>query len=190
MKILFYLASAVFILASTSVNATVWHPTNEDTDFIQLNFGAGGAQGITTNGGILALFDDDDGLDPAEALVIGDAGGHVVFSDLGNGDWNAEVFDVTNTSGGSITLNNGSNFILGISWNGGTSYFGESGASVQSSPDAYLISFDGIKPGPTGPRRVSGSTLAVDLAPIPVPAAVWLFGSGLLGLVGVARRRA
>ncbi len=27
------------------------------------------------------------------------------------------------------------------------------------------------------------------LAPIPVPAAVWLFGSGLLGLVGIARRK-
>ena len=26
-------------------------------------------------------------------------------------------------------------------------------------------------------------------SPVPVPAAVWLFGSGLLGLVGVARRR-
>ena len=26
------------------------------------------------------------------------------------------------------------------------------------------------------------------LAPVPVPAAVWLFGSGLLGLVGIARR--
>lgn len=28
-----------------------------------------------------------------------------------------------------------------------------------------------------------------DYAPVPVPAAVWLFGSGLLGLVGLARRR-
>ena len=27
------------------------------------------------------------------------------------------------------------------------------------------------------------------VAPVPVPAAVWLFGSGLLGLLGVARRR-
>ena len=38
MKILLYLASAALMLASTSVNATVWHPTNSDTDFIQLDF--------------------------------------------------------------------------------------------------------------------------------------------------------
>jgi hypothetical protein len=31
--------------------------------------------------------------------------------------------------------------------------------------------------------------LTVVPAPVPVPAAVWLFGSGLLGLVGVARRK-
>ena len=29
-----------------------------------------------------------------------------------------------------------------------------------------------------------------DVNPVPVPAAVWLFGSGLLGLIGVARRKA
>jgi hypothetical protein len=184
MKVLFYLASAVFILASTSANATVWHPTNEDTDFIQLNFGGG--LGISTNGGSLAMFDDEAGF-AGPALEIGADGGHVVFSDNGDGSWNAEVFDVTNTSGGSITLSNNANFVLGISWNGGANYFGDSGWSLQSSPDTYLINFDGIV---QGPRRISGSTLAVDLAPIPVPAAVWLFGSGLLGLVAVARRRA
>lgn len=30
----------------------------------------------------------------------------------------------------------------------------------------------------------------MNAAPVPVPAAVWLFGSGLLGLIGVARRKA
>ncbi len=38
-------------------------------------------------------------------------------------------------------------------------------------------------------RGNSGFALAGSLAPVPVPAAVWLFGSGLLGLVGVARRK-
>jgi len=75
MKILFCLASAALMLASTTTNATVWHPTNEDTDFIQLDFG--GDAGISTNGGILALFDDDTGL-TGPALVIGQNGGHVV----------------------------------------------------------------------------------------------------------------
>ena len=42
---------------------------------------------------------------------------------------------------------------------------------------------------------LGGSTIAVDLeqvlppAGVPVPPAVWLFGSGLLGMVGIARRR-
>jgi hypothetical protein len=34
-----------------------------------------------------------------------------------------------------------------------------------------------------------GRMLPLELTAIPVPAAVWLFGSGLLGLIGVARRR-
>ena len=49
------------------------------------------------------------------------------------------------------------------------------------SADTYAIVFSGI----------SGFELAADLSPVvvPVPAAVWLFGSGLIGLVGVARRK-
>jgi len=32
-------------------------------------------------------------------------------------------------------------------------------------------------------------TITTDVSAVPVPAAVWLFGSGLLGLIGVARRK-
>ena len=32
--------------------------------------------------------------------------------------------------------------------------------------------------------------LVFDTSPVPAPAAVWLFGSGLLGLIGLARRKA
>ena len=31
--------------------------------------------------------------------------------------------------------------------------------------------------------------VAIDVQTVPVPAAVWLFGSGLLGLIGMARRK-
>ena len=52
------------------------------------------------------------------------------------------------------------------------------GGSMQTGP------FAGATPAFNG----TGS-LEVSVSAIPVPAAVWLFGSGLLGLVGVARRR-
>ena len=41
-------------------------------------------------------------------------------------------------------------------------------------------------------QSANGNVISTDIVNtvVPVPAAVWLFGSGLLGLVGVARRRA
>ena len=41
---------ATLLLVSTAVSATVWAPTNEDTDFIQFDLGN---SGISTNGGTL-----------------------------------------------------------------------------------------------------------------------------------------
>ena len=37
---------------------------------------------------------------------------------------------------------------------------------------------------------VDNVSIKADVSAVPVPAAVWLFGSGLLGLIGVARRKA
>jgi hypothetical protein len=38
-------------------------------------------------------------------------------------------------------------------------------------------------------RLIDPYTITITTSAVPVPAAVWLFGSGLLGLIGVARRK-
>ena len=48
----------------------------------------------------------------------------------------------------------------------------------------FTADFDNLINGDPG----TGSAVA-NVAPVPVPAAVWLFGSGLLGLAGLGRRR-
>lgn len=192
-RVIHSLAVTLICTASTvattgTANATVWNPTNEDTDFIQLDFGGtpGAGAGITTNGGILALFDDDTGF-AGPALEIGTDGGHVVFSPKndGSGDWIADLYHIGSIAPeDSINLTGSTNFILGIDW--GAGYFGDTDYALTSTPDTYLIVFDGQD---SQQGQISGNTLAVDLAPIPVPAAAWLFGSGIVGLIGVARRK-
>ncbi len=62
--------------------------------------------------------------------------------------------------------------------------------------DTYTLTYSAVVPagdpsgfGGTAYDLVLTGTIIATPSAVPVPAAVWLFGSGLLGLAGVARRR-
>lgn len=67
-------------------------------------------------------------------------------------------------------------------------WYGRENALV--SGYSWIFSFpDGFQFTETG-NLYAWAVRAGDISVVPVPAAVWLFGSGLLGLIGVSRRKA
>jgi hypothetical protein len=64
------------------------------------------------------------------------------------------------------------------------------GGALSSISDAYI--FEGLWAGSVSTPSSPGAQLTLsysDIPGVPIPAAVWLFGSGLVGLIGVARRK-
>lgn len=158
-KTIYMVIGVVSLLMVARVDAaTVFAPTDGDVSF-QLG---------DLQGGTLGMFDDSD-LDYLGALIVIPVPSIVEFTGPinGNGDHIA-----TNSLGDTLTLNGSDNFILGINVNG--VWFAES-VVVSNGANSYNVIFD----------RASGLNVQLtDVQIIPLPAAVWLFGSGLLGLIG------
>ena len=165
-KIVYALMGVVSILTIAKVDAaTVFAPTDGDVNFLFGNLA----------GGVLAIFDDSDQSYGGLSLNIDVPGIVGVVGPVNtNGD------NIANNSNGTLTLTGSDNFILGLTTDNGASWFAVSSV-VAVGANSYTVSFEN-----------GASVLLVDvqfIQAVPLPAAVWLFGSGMLGLVGGAVRR-
>jgi hypothetical protein len=57
--------------------------------------------------------------------------------------------------------------------------------NFDATPGKYFVSFFGFADSSATQLGQYG----IDISQVPVPAAVWLFGFGLLGVIGIARRK-
>ena len=118
--------------------------------------------GVTFGPGTYTIDTIEGGVYTGIVVGAGQVGGHILF------DWNTatnidvvNVWDVCTVCGSYTSTDVNGNGVPGL-------------PMIDGAFPGFSANFDFVAPA---------------AAPIPVPAAVWLFGSGLMGLVGVARRR-
>jgi hypothetical protein len=95
-----------------------------------------------------------------------------VFADSYSGD----LFGVSNFTG-SLWIAVPTGFTSGDTLGAASgTWLNQSFASLGMTPGTYVWSW-------------ASDSITLQVSAVPIPAAVWLFGSGLLGLVGIARRK-
>jgi hypothetical protein len=110
--------------------------------------------------------------------------GHMFYNNLGN---TSSTSILNNVSFTDATLGGGTESFLNVqSW---AYWLGEEYAPNTYLAWAFSTLYGGLQTN--GTKTISRSSWAVragDVSSVPVPAAAWLFGTALLGLVGVKRR--
>jgi len=172
-------------VANLNVNGiTGWRlPTNTPVNGSSYNYTR--SNDGTTDFGFAATTTDgtDGGWRDGSGNPVSEMG-HLFYVTLGNLGVCDPTLPVCTAQAGSGLTNtaNFSNILSGYYWSG----------SERGSGLAWVFSFSGGSQGGADVQDSIEYAWAVrsgDVNAVPVPAAAWLFGSGLMGLLGLARRK-
>ena len=170
------LCACALSLASVSANAAVvrWTPTDGDVNYSY----------TLATGNSLAMFDLDDFAGSKSSPLLVNNGLNTGVDTIDIVPTAGSDFTATSVvSSGSITLFNDDQFVIATRDTSGNWFEPIDWFVSAPNTNIYNIIFG------------NGAVLSIDAVPsnppgeIPIPAAIWLFGSGLLGLVGISRRK-
>jgi hypothetical protein len=170
MKLAKFLGILFIGLVSTSAHAAFvyWEPTDGDVNFTY----------TTASGYSLGIFDvgDFDASQNNPLMLNMSASADTILIVADGLNFNA----TSSVTSSSITLFDDNQFVIALREDISNDWFEPiSWFEISPNSNIYDITFS------------NGSVISIDATPtvIPVPAAVWLFGSGLIGLAGFIRRR-
>lgn len=179
-----YLIGFTLLVAGSVQASTIFAPTDQNVNFVNLQVSG------STTGLQLAMFDDVGSLSASPWLPIDYTGDVVDFSPTIGQNVNYTVSTSSPGPSNSLTLTGNDNFRLALR------------RGVPSDPDFIAwaepgaVVCNGASHTCTLSWTMGATELAVDLtfstvapAEVPLPASAWLLGSGLLGLVGISRRK-
>lgn len=165
-----------------SYSDSLWAGPNGETTFVSSNIPSSGSySSYVINAEMYSFLDEREGpaLDVAQAEMSVtftlDSAVNYVFSGSAVGG---------NSAGYDLSLNGPGGEICSLS----SSCLSSSGVLLAGQYELYAMTAATLSPGGAaiGDVRLD---FDMTLSEVPVPAAIWLFGSGLLGLIGIARRR-
>jgi len=163
---------------------------------IMLATGVAHAALITGSMGLTGAFTATGGTDLSDATILdltsamgtngtGDIGATVVFGTVGTVTSSPFTFNPATPVTNLLTIGDWQVDL-------GTMTIVDQTASILTLSGTGAISGNGLDLTPTQwswSANSTGGTYSMTINAVPVPAAVWLFGSGLIGLIGVARRK-
>ena len=161
--------------------------------------GASSAYAVTINGSMGVVGGMDTG-----GLSLADATDISLTNLFGTNTGVGDLSGVTSSSigtGGAVSLDvltfmPVDNFILVENWRFDLSTLNiieQEADSLILKGTGLLIDMDGVLESTAAVWELTtryNTSYGITVTAVPVPAAVWLFGSGLIGLAGIARRKA